>query len=436
MAPNLPVRYQAQVRLGRDGDIEEWLATDTALDRPVLVRALSPEATRERTVEFLAASREAAGVAHTHLAQVYDVGNHESTAHAILEWTGGVSIADRLAAGEGIPAQEFLPNAAGLAEGLAALHAAGVVHGAIDASAIHFSASHPAKLGGFGRPRVTTEPGMDTADLAVALRAAVTGTTEPKVRPSQVVDGVPRGVDDALDRAAGGDMDAAALASILHAVPARRSELREPSLTWGWVAPATALIVSAMLTALVGLGIGTDPDSPFLFPAAPSPTQAPPSASTTAPVTPTQAADSEGGEGVSYSVGVYDPPPGDGAERDVDLPNLADGDPATSWRTERYFSPLPEIKEGIGLTFQVSDMPTRMAFSASNGTRFQLRWAPSSPSELDEWEELASGTALGPPVELQLPPRDGGVWLLWIVDLPEQDEGVYFTEIGEVAFGT
>ena len=47
LAPKLPDRYQTQVRLGRDGDIEEWLATDTALDRPVLIRALDPTATRK-----------------------------------------------------------------------------------------------------------------------------------------------------------------------------------------------------------------------------------------------------------------------------------------------------------------------------------------------------------------------------------------------------
>ena len=117
MAPNLPDRYEPQVRLGRDGDVEEWLATDTALDRPVLIRVLGAEADERRQTDFLALCRGAASVVHNHLAEVYDVGNRGAAPHAVLEWTGGVSIADRLRAGEGIPAGEFLANAAGLAEG-------------------------------------------------------------------------------------------------------------------------------------------------------------------------------------------------------------------------------------------------------------------------------------------------------------------------------
>ena len=48
--------------------------------------------------------------------------------------------------------EEFLPNAAGLAGALAALHQVGGVHGGLDLSAIYYSVAHPAKLGAFGRP--------------------------------------------------------------------------------------------------------------------------------------------------------------------------------------------------------------------------------------------------------------------------------------------
>ena len=99
MAPQLPERYQTQVRLGRDGDIDEWLATDTALDRPVLVRVLDPDAGRPRIAEFISATRGAAQVEHVHLAGVYEVlESSAGGAYAAIEWNGGVSIADRLAA--------------------------------------------------------------------------------------------------------------------------------------------------------------------------------------------------------------------------------------------------------------------------------------------------------------------------------------------------
>ena len=67
MAPRLPERYQTQVRLGRDNDVEEWLATDRTLDRPVLIRVLSSEASVTRRTTFLERNRLAASVPHQHL---------------------------------------------------------------------------------------------------------------------------------------------------------------------------------------------------------------------------------------------------------------------------------------------------------------------------------------------------------------------------------
>ena len=52
----VPDRFRLEVRLGRDDDIEEWLATDTSLDRPVLIRLLGPEAAPDRRREFVTAS--------------------------------------------------------------------------------------------------------------------------------------------------------------------------------------------------------------------------------------------------------------------------------------------------------------------------------------------------------------------------------------------
>jgi hypothetical protein len=42
MPPPVSDRYRLEMRLGKDDDIEEWLATDTSLERPVLIRSLGP----------------------------------------------------------------------------------------------------------------------------------------------------------------------------------------------------------------------------------------------------------------------------------------------------------------------------------------------------------------------------------------------------------
>jgi serine/threonine protein kinase len=432
VAPQLPDRYQTQVRLGRDGDIDEWLATDTALDRPVLIRVLSPDADPDRVAQFVASVRAAARVEHVHLAGIYEVKeSQKGGAYAAIEWNGGVSIADRLAAGETLPVSEFLPNAAGLAEGLAALHEAGVMHGAIDAGAIVFSAAHPAKLSSYGaRPRAT-DPAADTAALATALRIAVTGSASPDIRPSHLVEGLPPSVDRAIRLAESGTFDAAALGSALRAIPSTLPPPRRPGWSWRWTIPAILLLVSATLIAGVGLAIDVDPDSPFLFPATP-PAVSSTTTATTAATTTTLLP--EPGPGIlAAQPAVYDPF-GDQSERDRDLPNLVDQDPATTWRTERYLDPLNLIKPGVGVTFQLGGPPGSVEVRASRGTGFSIRWAPAIPTDFNDWETIASGSVLDAPTVLQLPDRDGGDWLLWFTELPEQAEGEYYTTVSEVTF--
>ena len=130
---------------------------------------------------------------------------------------------------------------------------------------------------------------------------------------------------------------------------------------------------------------------------------------------------------------MYDPL-GDQSERERDLPNLVDGDAATTWRTERYFDPLPRIKAGVGVTFRVSGAPGAFELRASPETGYSLLWAETIPPDVEGWEPIGSGTVFDAPSTLQLPDRDGGVWLLWFTDLPEQAVDEFFTVVSEVTF--
>ncbi|HZD22644.1 MAG TPA: protein kinase, partial [Acidimicrobiia bacterium] len=171
MPSAIPDRYQLEVRLGRDGDIEEWLATDTSLDRPVLVRSLGPDVSEERRKQFVQSVSDAARISHTHLARVFAVSETVGGAYAVSEWTGGATLADRVGADHPVDLPDFLPNASGLAGALAALHRGGAVHGKIDTSTISYSGAHPAKLGAFGRQAATDADG-DVRALAAALETA------------------------------------------------------------------------------------------------------------------------------------------------------------------------------------------------------------------------------------------------------------------------
>lgn len=431
MPPPLPDRFSLEVRLGRDHDVEEWLATDTALDRPVLIRVLGPETSRDRRQAFVDDTRSGAAITHVHLVSVYAAGLIEEGAYSVTEWAGGVSMADRLSAGETIPVDEFLPNAAGLAEGLAAFQRAGGIHGSIDAGAIFFSGSHPAKLGSFGRPHTGASVAEDTRALAETLETCITGRPLGTASPSQVVDGIPAAVDEALHAARQGTLDAAGLALALHTTTQTpTTNPREPKWSWRWLAPAALLSFLAVGIVAIGLVLPSGPGSPILFPATPDAT----TTTLASEPTSTVATTIEGDPALVVRAFSYDPE-GDGTEHDENIPRIIDGDPATSWRTERYFDPLPRLKRGVGVVFEVNGRPGQfVAAGLSNATAYTLMWVADLPTNgIDGWERLASGTVSGEQVIAQIPERDSGFWLLWFTDLPTQEDGFY-ASLAEVRF--
>lgn len=433
MAPRLPDRYQTQVRLGRDGDVDEWLATDTALDRPVLIRALDPSADMTRRASFERAIRAAATVSHIHLAQVYEVSQEADTTFAVIEWNGGVSIADRLRAGDTLPVHEFLPNAAGLAEGLATMHRAGVIHGAIDPGAIQFSAAHPAKLGAYGREPRSSSAVEDTKALATTLRHALTGSSSRDIRPSHVVEGLPRIVDDAIVAAEEGTTDAGRLAASLRAAPYNPEPTNEGGWSWRWVVPATVLLVAALIIAAAGLSIDVDPDSPFLFPATPQEIVSG-GEDTTDGTTPPPP-EPGGSDEVAVTATSFDPFGDNGAENESEVPLIHDADTGTAWSTERYFSPLSSVKPGVGVVFDPSDQVGSVRIDGADEVVFEIRWAGSASDEIGDWETVTSGTLVAGSARIQLPQRDSGLWLLWLTSVPVNQDGEYVGRINEVVFG-
>ena len=436
MPPPLPARYRLEVRLGRDEDIEEWLATDSDLDRPVLVRVVGADASDNRHERFLRLVRQAARVSHNHVAAVYRAEIAADSAYAITEWVGGVTLADRIEAGETPPIAEFLSNAAGLADGLAALHGEGVVHGGIDASAIFYASAHPAKLGAFGRRGAQWSTGADVQALGAALESTLTGRPAGVVPPSQVIDALPPSVDDSLRLAQQGHISAGELADMIRSIPYTAPVPQTRAWSWRWLIPTGLLAIVAAVFVWLGSFLDAGPTSPILFPATPSPstTQVIPTTSTvTTVLVPDELIEGDPTPIAVSSVLAYDPF-GDGEEQAGTLDNLVDSDVVSIWRTERYFDPLPLLKAGVGVTFELSGEPGSVELVAmSEGTTFTIYWAQRLPGTFDEWEAVASGRSIPGNAFIQLPPRTDGYWLIWMTEVPQQADG-YFAELAEVRF--
>lgn len=426
MPAAIPDRFVLEVRLGRDGDIEEWLATDRSLDRPVLVRSLGPESTPERRAAFMATTGAAAKANHSHLARVFAVAEVEGGAYAILEWAGGATVADRVAAEQPIDLPDFMPNAAGLAGALAAMHETAAVHGGIDTSAISYSGAHTAKLGAFGRDKPTSADG-DVRALAGALETALTGSPPGGPPPSERVDGVPKVIDRILRSAQSGVMTAAQLEAALRAAPTPKEPAPESGATSRrLVYVGIALVIAAIALVTFGFVI-----SGGTAPVVPIPTTVSGSSTTSTLPPPTTTAPGN----VSVTETASFDPFGEGGENDQLVANLIDGDFTTEWRTERYLDPFPLLKPGVGVTFDVNGTPGEIEIiQLTPDTTFDVYWASQPFTDLTSWEHIAGASALPANTTLDVPPRQNGYWLLWLTALPPQDDGTFLARATEVRF--
>jgi serine/threonine protein kinase len=432
MPPPLPTRYRLEVRLGRDQDIEEWLATDEHLDRPVLIRMLGPDATEKRRTEFLSAVRGAAAVRHPHLEPIFEAEEVQNGAYFVSEWNGGMTLQSRLDSGETMDYQEFCANAAGLAGALAALHEAGVIHAAIEPGAILYTVSRPARLGGFGRARryLVTNAG-DVSDLAGVLEQALTGFAPGGPPPSEVVDGVPPLVDRALEAARRAELSADAFSHALEAIPRPAPPVEAPTRSWRTLVLAAVLTVLAAGLIAIGRVMAGDTGVPVVpGPAATIPTPTDPITTLSPPLT---AADDRPPPAI-VAVATFDPF-GEGGENDQSVGATIDGDVNTSWRTERYRDPMELLKPGVGLTVAIAGNPSTLEIvGIPAGADISVRWSLEIPEDPGGWEVIATGRTEGGPVTFQLPARNGGNWLLWFTSLPRQSDGDYWITIEEIRF--
>ncbi|KAB7744056.1 protein kinase [Nostocoides sp. F2B08] len=127
-------RYRLEDRVGVGAMGEVWRARDVTLQRDVALKRVRLDshvdaATRAR---FQREAVAMAGLSHPNVVSVYDAGTDEAgdgrTAYLVMELLDGPSCADLIASGRSLSLGEVERIGAGVARGLAAAHATGVVH--------------------------------------------------------------------------------------------------------------------------------------------------------------------------------------------------------------------------------------------------------------------------------------------------------------------
>lgn len=479
-------RYRLVQPVARHETTSLWRGVDEVLARPVAVRTLDrPDSVPGGSEAFLAAAVAAGQLAHPRVASIYDAAVDRGLAYVVSGWADGDPLLATLRTAPLTP-RRATTLVAQVAEAVAYAHRAGVAHLDLDAHNVIVCADGSVKVTDFqigallrtaadgGRPPAAALGALDLGEEAMDVRAlgallyvcltarspfgAEAGLPLAPSRdghllmPRQVRAGVPRELDAVVTRIlsparARGAPPITSADGVLRALaalpgdspggsPPAQAQARPPdSRVRRWVRYGVPVAVISVLAAgalALGYSIGELPRPP----GAVEPLDAPPSAVPPAPEATTATA------ARIVAVTAFDPPPGDGQERDRTVPLATDGDASTAWETVRYRSAdFGRIKDGVGLLFDLGS-PVRVrsveiAF-AKEGVAVELRAATTRGASVDDYDVVAAEDDAGKRTTLK-PGASGPAaryWLVWLTRLVEaDDDGRYLAGIAEVAFG-
>ena len=151
-----------------------YRALDTKLNRPVAIKLLSDDladaAARRR---FQREAQTASSLNHPHIVTVYDVGEVDGRQYLVTEFVDGGTLKDWAQATKRTWRQ-IIELLTGVADGLAAAHAAGIVHRDIKPENILVAKNGYAKLADFGLAKL-----WEATDSLAVTRTLSAGHTRP-----------------------------------------------------------------------------------------------------------------------------------------------------------------------------------------------------------------------------------------------------------------
>ena len=123
-------RYRLDVRVGAGGMGEVWRGTDEVLGRTVAVKVMLPGVATDPgfAQRFLSEATGMARVNHPAVASIHDYGTDAGVTYLVMEFVDGESLAAVLARVGRLQPADAMRVVAQAAEGLQAVHAAGLVH--------------------------------------------------------------------------------------------------------------------------------------------------------------------------------------------------------------------------------------------------------------------------------------------------------------------
>ena len=178
--------YEISGAIGAGGMGEVYRARDTRLGREVALKVLPREVAgdAERLVRFEREARSASALNHPNIVTIHDFAFAENDCYLVMELIRGESLRQLLSRGA-IPLNKLLGIAGGIADGLAAAHAAGIVHRDLKPENIMLTADGAAKILDFGLVKAAVAPDRDAATEVRATNSGMIVGTLAYMSPEQ-----------------------------------------------------------------------------------------------------------------------------------------------------------------------------------------------------------------------------------------------------------
>ena len=179
--------YEITAPLGAGGMGEVYRARDTRLGREVAIKILPREvaADRDRLARFEREARAASALNHPNIVTIHDFSSRDEETWLVMELIRGTSLREHLS-GEPVAFRKLVSIGAGIADGLAAAHAAGLVHRDLKPENVMITADGIAKILDFGLVKHAPNDNLtDSPTQQQITRHGVTLGTAAYMSPEQ-----------------------------------------------------------------------------------------------------------------------------------------------------------------------------------------------------------------------------------------------------------
>ncbi len=487
----LAERYELLEQLASGSITSVWRGHDRVLGRDVVVKVLHPHlaAHPDLRSSFHQEAVNAARLTHPNIVALYDTGEQEGVNYIVMEMVDGPTLREVLGRYGPLPPAKAARLASEVVQALEYAHQAGVVHRNLKPTNILLCDDGSVKVADFSIARAGTgedagrtgellaaggylapeahdgaEPDgrADVYGLGACLFEMLTGRSPATMQhrggngalsPRAVLAGVPRELDSVVLKATMVDprdryQTAAAMGSDLAGTAARDGYrtslvtprpledvplpddtqqapgfLRHEGRWLGWT-----LVVVGLVAALVVVGASLNSTGVINFPGTHQTPQKKSPETTTRAAAPLKILKAQ----------AYDPFGSPRDEHNADAPKAVDGDPQTTWETERYrTSDFGSLKPGVGIVLDLGSPKQARQLKlqlANGGSSIEVYGSDSVPDSFDGGTQhrLASLPDASRDATLDFAgDASYQYYLVWFTRLPSDPDGGFQDGIAE-----